>query len=124
MSLPPIYALALDGAGHAPRAASASPELAPRDRHDLDAVLAQHGVGRDVAVVAEDHPGSDRQVVGPVVPLLTLGGPDVLVGRQHRDLRDLEDLGQSVPQAVVPRDRQLARFSPAEMVQLRRWRSK
>jgi hypothetical protein len=40
--------------------------------------------------------------------LLALGGPDVLVGGEYRDLVDLEDLGQGVPQAVVARDRELA----------------
>ena len=69
-------------------------------------MLAQHRVGGDIALVAHDHPGGHGQEVGPVVPLLPLGGPDVLVGGEHGDLLDPEDLGEGLPQAVVPGDRE------------------
>jgi len=67
-------------------------------------MLAQHRVGRDIPLVAEDHARSDGQVVGSVIPLLPLGRPDVLVGSEHGDGFDLQDLRKDIPQAVVPRD--------------------
>ena len=51
--------IALDRAGHAAGAAAAAAEFAAGHVEHLDAVLAQHGVGGDVAVVAEDYAGSD-----------------------------------------------------------------
>ena len=91
------------------RAASTAAELAAADVDYLDAMLAQHGVGDDVAFVAHYHAGRHGQEIGAVVPLLTLGGSDVLVGGEHGDLGHLEDLGQGVPQALVSHDGQLAR---------------
>src|ERR1700683_4505603 len=93
--------IASDGAGHAPGTTAAAAEFAAGHADHLDAMLAQHGVGGDVAVVAEDHPGSDREVIVPVVPLLTFGGPDVLVSDQHGDLGYAQRLRQCVPQAAV-----------------------
>ena len=84
------------------------PSSLPAMVDDLDAVLAQHRVGGHIALVAHDHTGGHGQVVGAVVPLLALGGPDVLVRGEHGDLVDLEDLGQGVPQAVVPGDGEAA----------------
>src|SRR6266705_2533423 len=74
-----LRGIALDRAGHAARAAPAAAELAARDGHHLDAVLAQHRVRRHVALIAHHDAGRDGEVVGSVVPLLPLGGPDVLV---------------------------------------------
>src|SRR6478735_4452475 len=48
-------ALALDRAGHAAWAAPAPPQLVALDGDDLHAVLAQVGVGGDVALVGHDH---------------------------------------------------------------------
>src|SRR5580700_11890658 len=93
--------IALDRAGHAPGAAAPAAEFAAGHLDHLDAMLAQHGVGGVVAVIAEDDAGGDRQVVGPVVPLLPLGGPDVLVGDQHCDRVHADRLSESVPQAAI-----------------------
>src|SRR5581483_12474572 len=90
--------IAFDRAGHAARPAAAAAELAARDGDHLDAVLAQHGVGGDVAFVPDDDAGSHGQVVGAVVPLLSLGRPDVLVGAQHRDLVHVQGPRDGVPQ--------------------------
>ena len=70
---------------------------------DLDAVRAEVGVGRDVALVADDDAGLDGQEVVPVVPLLALGGADVLVGLEHGDLVDPEGLRDGREQVVVAR---------------------
>ncbi len=96
------------GARHAARPAAAAAELTARDGDDLDAVLAQHRVGRHVALVAEHDARCDGEVVGPVVPLLALGGPDVLVGPQHGHAGHIEHLRQLVPQAAVARHRHRA----------------
>ena len=45
----------------------------------------------------DDHAGSHGEVVGPVVPLLALGGPDVLVGGQHVISGHPENLRQRRP---------------------------
>ena len=89
------------------------PSSLPGTVDHLDAVLAQHGVGGDVAVVAEDHAGGDGQVVVPVVPLLALGRPDVLVGDQHGDLVHAQRLREGVPQAVVVGDLQVCAVAAA-----------
>jgi hypothetical protein len=68
--------IALDRAGHTARATAATAKFLTGHGDDLDAVLAQHRVGGDVALVAEDDPRGDGQVVVPVVPLLPLGRPD------------------------------------------------
>src|SRR5690606_31868121 len=57
------HLLALDRAGHAAGAATASTELAAVDRDHLDARPAEHRVGRDVAVVADDDARLDGQEV-------------------------------------------------------------
>src|SRR5579859_4965202 len=92
----------LDRAGHAPRPAPAPAKFAARDGDDLDAVLAQHRVGGDVALVPDDHPWRYRQVVGAVVPLLPLGGAAVLIGGQHPDRVQAEDLRDRGPQVTIP----------------------
>src|SRR5680860_395408 len=48
----------LDGAGHAARTAATAPQFVALDRHDLDAVLAQVGIGGDVALVGDHHAGA------------------------------------------------------------------
>src|SRR3954471_14273016 len=96
--------VSLDRAGHAARASTATAELAARDGDDFDALLAQVGVGRDVALVAHDDAGLDGQEVVPVVPLLTLRSSDVLVGLEDRDLVDPEGLTDGGEQVVVADD--------------------
>ena len=62
------------------------PELAGGDGDDLDAGLAQGGVGQDVAVVADDDAGLERDDVVAVVPLLALDAVDVAGGRDHPEV--------------------------------------
>ena len=54
-------------------AAAAAAEFRAADGDHLDAGLAQQRVGVDVAVVADDHAGLERDDVVAVVPLLALG---------------------------------------------------
>src|SRR3984957_15845027 len=61
--------IALDRAGQAAGTAAATADFAAWHLDHLDAVLAQHSVDGDVAVVAQDDAGGDREVVVPVVPL-------------------------------------------------------
>jgi hypothetical protein len=93
--------VAHDGAGHTARTAPSPTELFAGDGDNLDTVLAQHGVGGDVAFVSHHDTGSDGQVVRAVVPLLSLGGPDVLVGGEDSDLVDLQDISQCAPEVLV-----------------------
>jgi hypothetical protein len=72
------------------------------------AIPAQHRVGRHVAFITITTPGRHGEVVGAIVPLLTLGGPDVLVGGQDR----AKHYRHGVPQTVVACHRQL-RSSPS-----------
>src|SRR5580658_341578 len=51
--------IALDRAGHAAGTAAAAAEFAAGHVEHLDAVLAQHRVGGDVAVITEDDAGGD-----------------------------------------------------------------
>src|SRR3954471_846507 len=51
-----VGGIALDGAGHAVRAAPAAAQLESLDGDDLDPGLAQGGVGADVALVGDDDP--------------------------------------------------------------------
>ena len=80
------HRVALDRAAHAPRAAAAAAQLPARDLQHLDAVRAQVGVGRLVALVGDHHPRRHRERVAPVVPLLALRRVDVLVRGEHADL--------------------------------------
>ena len=62
---------------------------------DLDAVLAQVGVGGDVALVGDDHAGADGEHVAAVVPLLALGRVDVLGGGEDVDVVEAERVRRS-----------------------------
>ena len=55
-----VDGVAQDRAGHATAAAAPPAELAGGDGDDLDACLAQQGVGVGVAVVADDDAGLER----------------------------------------------------------------
>src|SRR4051794_8305035 len=93
--------VAFDRAGHAAGATTAAAQLAAGDGDDLDALLAQVRVGGDVALVADDHAGLDREEVVAVVPLLALGGPLVLVGDQHAVVLQPDGLGDGREHVVV-----------------------
>ena len=67
------HARPFHGAAHAPRPAAARPSSMPAIGDDLDAGLAQLGVGVDVALVRDDDTRRDREHVVAVVPLLPLG---------------------------------------------------
>src|SRR5215203_1695991 len=88
-----VDGVALDGAGHAAGAAAAAAEFLAGDRDDLDAVLPQESVGRGVALVAEDHAGSDGEEVVAVVPLLALRAEQVDRRPHHTHLLDADRLG-------------------------------
>ncbi|TYC16374.1 hypothetical protein FXF65_07095 [Actinomadura syzygii] len=79
------HLVALEGAAHAAGAAAAAAEFAAGDGDDLDVVVAEHGVGGDVAFVGEDDAGFDGKDVVAVVPLLAFGGADVLLGGEEVD---------------------------------------
>ena len=64
------------------RAAAAAAELEALDRDDLDARLAQRGVGAGVALVGDDDAGLEGDDVVAVVPLLALGLEVVAAGRR------------------------------------------
>src|SRR5215217_8886659 len=66
-----VDGVAQDRAGHAPAAAASAAELAGGNGDDLDARLAQQGVGERVPVVADNDTGLERHDVVAVVPLLT-----------------------------------------------------
>src|SRR4051812_8687592 len=100
----PGSGVAFDRAGHAARATAAAAELAARDGDDLDAVLAQVGVRRDVPLVPDDDARLYREEVVPVVPLLPLRGPGVLVRLQHGHLVEAERLADRVEEVVVGDD--------------------
>ena len=68
----------LDRAAHAARPAPAPAQLAARDLDHLDALLAQMGVGGDVALVGDHHARLDGEHVAAVVPLLALRRVHVL----------------------------------------------
>src|SRR5690242_19639194 len=86
--------VAFDGTAHAARSAPAAAEFGAGDGDDLDALLAEVGVGGDVALVADDDTGGEGEEVAAVVPLFALGAADVLRRGQHPDLVQVEGLGQ------------------------------
>ena len=80
-------AVPLDGAGHAAGSAPSRPSSLPSMVMTSMPACAQHGVGVDVALVADDDAGRDGEDVVAVVPLLALGGSDVLAaGGEDPDL--------------------------------------
>src|ERR1019366_877650 len=116
--------VAHEGAGHTTRTATSPTELFAGDGDNFDTVLAQHGVGGDIAFVSHDDTGSDGQVVRTVVPLLSLGGPDVLVGGEDLDLVTFKDIGQFAPEFLVALPGESGGRLAGLRVQLRRCRSK
>src|ERR1019366_2149561 len=108
--------VALSRTGHASGPAATPPALTAGNGDHLDAVFAQHGVGGDVPLVAEDDPRGDSQVVGSVVPLLRARPLECPRRGRHGDLWGLQQLGQRHPQVVVAGDRQPT--GPSVMVQL------
>jgi hypothetical protein len=82
-------------------AAAAAAELGAGDRDDLDPLAAQAGVGVDVALVADDHAGRDREDVVAVVPLLALGLVDVAAGLEQAQRRHVERAGDRVEQVAL-----------------------
>jgi hypothetical protein len=60
-----------------------APELRAGDGDDLDALLAELGVGVDVAVVGHHHARLQRHDVVAVVPLLALLLEGVAAGGDH-----------------------------------------
>src|ERR687896_2527232 len=87
--------VALDRAGHAARPSAAAPQLGAGDGDDLDAGVAQAGVGVDVALVGHDDAGRDRQHVVAVVPLLAFGLVAVAAGLEDPQARQLEQADRS-----------------------------
>src|SRR5262252_6824857 len=90
--------VALDRAGHAVAAAAALAELEALDRDDLDAGLAQRGVGARVALVGDDHPGFEGDHVVAVVPLLALGLERVAAGLDDPHLGHTQRLAHQLGQ--------------------------
>ena len=90
--------VAQDRAGHAARAAASPAELGPGDGDDLDALLAERGVGVDVALVGDDDAGREGQDVVAVVPLLALGLEAVAAGRHDAQRGDAERLARGLEQ--------------------------
>src|SRR5215212_3212304 len=83
--------VAQDRAGHAAAPATSAAQLARGNGDDLDARLAEQGVGEGVPVVADDDTGLERHDVVAVVPLLphraepvTAGGHDPEVDAERR----------------------------------------
>src|SRR5947209_6788455 len=72
-----VHGVAYDRTGHAVAAATSSTQLRAIDGNDLDALLAQLGIGRNVPVVADDDARRERHHVISVVPLLPLLLEDV-----------------------------------------------
>ena len=90
-----------------------APELAAGHRDDLDAGLAQQGVGVDVAVIGHHHAGRDAQKVVTVVPLLAFRFIGIAAGGHGADLRQAERRGNDLDEgsgfgAHVERARLLA----------------
>ena len=56
-----LQIVAVDGAGHAARAAAAAGKLRGRDGDDVDALLDEQLVGDVVAVIGDDAPGRDAE---------------------------------------------------------------
>src|ERR1019366_2760127 len=107
-----LSAVANDWTSHAPRSTAATSEFAARDGDDLDALLSQHGVGRDVTFVAHNDARSHGEEVCAVVPLLSLGRSKVFVSGQYRDRLDFENRGERPPEIVILRDVQFLRLPP------------
>lgn len=80
------------------------PSSAPHDGDDLDALLAEVGVGGDVALVADDDSGREREEVAAVVPLFALGARHVLRRGEHPHLVEVEGLGERGRQVGVGGD--------------------
>ncbi len=76
------------------------PELEPLDGDDLDARLAQGGVGAGVALVGHHHPGLHRDDVVAVVPLLALGLEVVTPGGDDPQLADAEGLSHGLDEGA------------------------
>ena len=74
-------------------AAAAAAEFVTGDRDDLDAGLAQQGVGVGVALVGDDHAGLQSDHVVAVVPLLALGLVGIAAGVHAAQLLEAERLG-------------------------------
>src|SRR3954466_11728794 len=87
-----VSGIALDGAGHAVRAAAATAQLEAFDRDDLDAGLAQRGVGAHVAFVGDDDAGLESHDVVAVVPLLALRRQRVTARFDHAHGADAQHL--------------------------------
>src|SRR5947209_5421024 len=66
--------IAGDRAAHAPRPAATAGQLRPREREHLDSRLGQPAVRLDVALVADDDAGRDREHVVGLAPLLAACG--------------------------------------------------
>ena len=80
-------------------AATPAAELGAGDGDDLDALLAELGVGVGVAFVGDDDARLEGEQVVAVVPLLALGLELVATGGDHTELADPEVLGDRVDEA-------------------------
>ena len=98
-------------AGHAVGAAAAPAELEALDGDDLDAGLAQRGVGAGVALVGDDDAGLEGDDVVAVVPLLALGLELVAAGRRSPASSPTPSASRhgARPGAVVLLDHQVVR---------------
>ena len=90
-----------DRAGHAVPAAAAAAQLGTDDRNDLDAGIAQRGVGLGVAVIGEHHPRLQSDGVVRAVPLLALGRVVVPGGLHQAQPFVARGLGDHVHEAAV-----------------------
>src|SRR5690606_10672852 len=91
-----IDRVADDRAGHAVAAATAAPQFAGADGDDLDAGLAQQGIGVGVAVVADDHARLQADHVVAVIPLLALGLVGIATGFHHAQLLEAQAFGDHI----------------------------
>src|SRR5215472_5922164 len=90
-------------AGHAVPAAAAAAQFGTDDRDDLDPGLAQQRIGAGVAVISEDHTGSDRDEVVAAVPLLPLVSVGLAAEVDDPQVRQVQRGGHHVDEAVLLR---------------------
>ena len=67
-----LQIVAVDGAGHAARAAAAAGKLRGGNGDDIQTVLGQQIIGHIVSVIGDDAAGGNAKRIRAVVPLLSL----------------------------------------------------
>src|SRR5262249_22204397 len=96
-----VHAVADERAGHAVAAAAAAAEFGADDGDDLDAGLAQQGIGTGVAVVGEDHAGCDGDEVVAAVPLLPFVRVSFAAQADDPQTREAQGGGYHVDERVL-----------------------